>query len=380
MILTVKKNIGKLLLVIVIIVLFLCNFNTLKSLFITNLSGLYLLTGNNQKALELADETLNSYFKTSATYYNAYTQKGDLNLLIEAYKLAPNNFTYLSKLAEDSIEQGKWYESQKYFNSLKLARHLSNKGLEFAYDNDDNISKKGLFYLCFARKISNDPIVSSNLGRALSYKYYCYNKGKILFDEAEKNDPKNPTYYSDLGYLAYRKMDYTLARSFYAISYRLDQNNYWNTISIADTFNIEKNYIEALEWLDKSKKMDPEIETAYYNSARIFDEIGKIDLAELEYKKIVEIKPMNYSPRYNWGVFLYTKGEYKKSITQLSMSIIFKEDFIWSYYYRSLVYEQIGNIEKALQDIQKGLLFDNTNKAFQDRFDDLKSKIDKTPD
>lgn len=349
-----------------------------KSLFSSNLSALNLLKGNKETSIVLANKAINTKKASSAAYYNLYIQKNDLYHLIQAYRLAPNNFTYLSKLAEDSIEKGKWYESQRYFNSLKLARYLSGRGLEFAYSNDKNISKKGLFYLCFARKISNDSIVSSALGRVLSSKYNSINKARILFEESIKNDIKNPIYYSDLANIEYRKKNYISARSYYIITYRLDPNNYWCLINISNTYRVEKNFTEAIKWLEKAKNLDAEIETAYYNSARIYEEIGNYDLADNEYRELIEKRSYDYSPRYNWGIYLYNRKDYLKAINQLTMSIIFKDDFVWSYFYRSRVYEKIENFTKAIKDMEKCIQLDSANISFKNKLDDLKSKINNT--
>ena len=378
MISPVKKYWILTLLLLTVFLLLIFQKYSVKSLFKSNLSALNLLKDNKEYSLKLANQALDDKKASSAAFYNLYIQKNDLYLLIQAYRLAPNNFTYLSKLAEDSIEKGKWYESQKYFNSLKLARYLSGRGLEFAYSNDEKISKKGLFYLCFARKISNDSIVSSALGRVLSSKFKSINKSRILFEEAIKNDIKNPTYYSDIANIEYRKKNYISARSFYIITYRLDPNNYSCLINISNTFRAEKNYLEALKWLEKAKKLDPQNETAYYNSARIYEEIDNLDFADNEYKKLIEIRPLDYSPRYNWGIYLYNRNDYLKSINQFTMSIIFKDDYVWSYFYRSRVYEKIGDLDKAIKDIEKCIKLDFANISFQNKLDELKSKINNT--
>lgn len=354
---------------------FALNFNLIKSYYYLNRSGLSLLKGNKELSLQYSDLAFDYGINSSGAYYNSYILLNEINTLQKAYELSQSNFFYLSRLACDSISQGKWLDSQKYFSGIKLARYLAREGASFVYDSDTDISKKGLFYLSFARKISTDPKVSYELGRALCWKYDSFTKGETLINEALMKDPKNPTFYRELGSICRRKKNYSKALSDFIVALRIDPNNYWTLIDIS-TILRDRGYLnEALKYLNRAKEIDPKIESAYYVSADIHKKLGNINLSYNEYQKIIELMPLSYSTRYNYGVFLYSAKDYDKAITQLTMSIILKDDYKWSYYYRSLAYEAISKLDLALADMKKVVSLDPENESFLKRFVKLESKV-----
>ena len=339
------------------------------------MSGLSLLKGNKELSLHYSDLAFDYGINSSGAYYNSYVLLNQLSSLQKAYELSQSNFFYLSRLACDSISQGKWLDSQKYFSGIKLARYLTREGTSFVYDGDPDISKKGLFYLSFARKISTDPKVSYELGRALCWKYNSFTKGETLINEALMKDPKNPTFYRELGSICRRKKNYSKALSDFIVALRIDPNNYWTLIDIS-TILRDRGYLnEALKYLNRAKEIDPKIESAYYVSADIHKKLGNINLSYNEYQKIIELLPLSYSTRYNYGVFLYSAKDYDKAITQLTMSIILKDDYIWSYYYRSLTYEAISKFDLALADMEKVVSLNPENESFLKRLYQLESKV-----
>lgn len=343
------------------------------------MSGLFLLKGEKDLSLQYSGLAFKYGANSSGAYYNSYILLNQLDLLKKAYELSPYNFFYLSKLASDAISEGKWFDSQKYFYGIKLARYLTKEGAGFVYDGNDVVSKKGLFYFSFARKISKDPKVSYELGRALSWKCNSFDKGEMLINDALKNDPKNPAFYREIGNIEKRKKNYSKALSNFIIAMKIDPNNYWNLIDISVILR-DRGYLEeALSYLDKVKEIDPKVESAYYISAGIYKMLDKLSNSYNEYQKIIELMPLTYSPRYNFGVFLYSIGEYDKAITQLTMSVILKDDFLWGYYYRSLAFEATSKFNEALADMKKVVSLNPENESFLRRVEKLESKISKTP-
>lgn len=363
---------------LILIFAFILNFYSIKSHYYLNVSGLYALKGNSKLSLEYLNLSLNSKFYPKGAYYHKYVLTDDFDSLKKAYENSQYNFFYLSKLAEDSIKKGKWKESQNYFSGIKLARYLSREGVGYVYNSDKDISRMGLFYLSSARKISSDPRISYEFGRALCWKYNSFDKGTLLIKEALKKDPVNSSYYRELGSIEKRKGNYPKALSCFIISKRIDPNNYWNYINIAEILRDESYLDESLKYLEKAKEVDRKIESAYYLSAGIYRKLDRLNLAYTEYQKIIEINPLSYSPRYNFGVFLYSVGEYEKAITQFTMAIIFKDDHMWSYYYRSLAFEKLSKFDEALSDMKKAIYFDPKNESFFVRLNILESKVNET--
>ena len=62
------------------------------------------------------------------------------------------------------------------------------------------------------------------------------------------------------------------------------------------------------------------------------------------------------------------------------MSIILKDDYTWSYYYRSLAYEAISKFDLALADMEKIVSLNPENKSFLERLSSLESKVSETSD
>jgi tetratricopeptide (TPR) repeat protein len=372
------KFITFVLVLLILILIFTFNLKLIKACYYLNVSGLFALKGNEKLSLEYLKLSFDSGVYSGGDYYQHHILTNNLDSLRRAYEISPSNFFYLTKLASASIENGKWFDSQKYFSGIKLARYLAKEGISFVYNRDDDISRKGLFYLSFARKISSDPRISYELGRAFCWRYNSFDKGNLLISAALSRDPKNPSYYGEIGSINKRKGNYSKALSYFVIANRIDPNNYWNFINIAEILRDEGYLDEALSFLGKAREIDPKIESAYYLAAGIYKKLDKLDNAYNEYQKIIEIDPLSYSPRYNFGVFLYSVGEYEKSLTQLTMAIILKNDHLWSYYYRSLVYEKLSKFNEALVDMKKVASYAPENDSFLRRLKDLESKVNET--
>ncbi len=85
-----------------------------------------------------------------------------------------------------------------------------------------------------------------------------------------------------------------------------------SSLLIPDVINYylgHKQNDKALDYLNKAIKQDPNNPTYYYARGNLYDlTLGKLDSAEADYKKAVELKPDYYDAIYSLGAMYYNKG------------------------------------------------------------------------
>ena len=349
--------------------------NVIMSLFYTNLSVLSALKGNSFNADHYLLLAKKNGFFNSGQYYHQYILDHNPSDLKKAFLKNPKNVNYILLYADETILKGDWLSSNQYFNNIPFARYLARRGMEIAYNQDAQLAKKGLYYLCFSRKILKDAQISNFLGSVLCNRYKSYQKGEPLLFDAIKENPKNPNFYNNLASVKSNERKIVLYRSFTETSRRLDDSNVQTYLSIGNSLIQENNPKEGIYFFLKAKNMDPKSSNIRYSLARAYEKLGNYSLAESEYLSAVGLNPYDYNPRYEWGVFLYQHKEYSRSIIQFSLAISLKSDHVLSFYYRGLCYMEKKNYSKAKDDFAKSLELDPNNQSIKNQLQYLEQKI-----
>lgn len=118
--------------------------------------------------------------------------------------------------------------------------------------------------------------------------------------------------------------------------------------------------------------MRPSSEEALYNRGLYYQETGKLDKAEEDYKTILS-KNSNYSDAYyNLGfIALVNKEDYPEAIKQFSNAIRANQNYVEAFYNRGLAYEYSGDKNSAIKDYRSALsIFPNYGLAL-DRLAEL---------
>ncbi len=340
-----------------------------------NRSALAFINNNIDGAVAFAKRGEQVQIKTQAVQdYHSYKLNQDYSKLQDAFHKHPTSFHYLMQYTEQSIAGREWYKVKPYFYSLRWARYLSAQGRSIAQESDDAIAYRGLFYMLFAKKISEDPRISHDLGSVLAFRHQSMEKAEVLLMDALLKENRNPLYYRTLGRLHAQRNPF-LAISFYECARRMDPGFYTTYINIGRIYFNEKKYTQAHDWFDRAKKIDPKRENAYFEKARIFIANEEIEKAHMEYRSIVKLIPGAWRPRYQWGVFLFRQKEFEQAVTQLTLTLTFNPDYFWAYFYRSSAYFQLQDYSNAMLDVEKALSINPDNVSADRLYQRIKNEI-----
>jgi tetratricopeptide (TPR) repeat protein len=299
----------------------------------------------------------------------------DMNDLKKAFFLNPTNVNYIFLYADETILKGDWLSSTQHFNKIPFARYLARRGAELANDSDPVQAKKGLYYLSYARKILPEPQISSSLGSILCFKYKSYKKGVPLLWEALKENPKNTSFYDSLSRVFANQEKKEMYRSLNELARRLNPLKINTFLNIGSSLVKDNKIDEGIQYFKYAKTLDPKMPQIHYSLARAYEKQEKTFLAEAEYLEVIELNPSDQGPRFEWGVFLFQKKDFSRALTQFTVAITLKPDFVWSYYYRSLCYLESKNLEKAKEDMEQCLLLEPTNQSFKNKLIDINSHL-----
>ncbi|MCX5700473.1 MAG: tetratricopeptide repeat protein [Candidatus Omnitrophica bacterium] len=117
----------------------------------------------------------------------------------------------------------------------------------------------------------------------------------------------------------------------------------------------EKSYNEMqIELTTKAISNNPNDVSAYYQRAGIYHEQGELDLALIDYNKVIELKPDFSTLVYCGRGDVYTlKGDFDKAIADYSKAIEMQPDFDYSYYLRAIAYANKKEYNKSWADVHK---------------------------
>ena len=356
--------------VVVGIFCFVSNFKSIKSLYYTNSSVLAALRGDTSLSFERSKIAKNNGFVNSGQSYHQFMLDHQSIDLRNAFTLNPFNVNYIFLYADETIMKEDWHSSSQHFNKIPYARYLSRRGSELANDQDPIQAKKGLYYLCFARKILSESPISNSLGSIFCFTYKAYQKGESLLWFAIKENPKNSSYYSSLSRMYANKNNPVLFRSMLEMARRLDATNVNLLTELGQSFVKEDKLEEGVAYYLQAKKIDPKKPQIYYLLAKAYEKQGNSFFSEIEYIEAINQNPLEHGPRFEWGVALFQKKDFKRAITQFTISSTLKPDHVWSYYYRGICYSHEKNFLKAKNDFNHCLALEPKNETFQRKVDE----------
>lgn len=116
---------------------------------------------------------------------------------------------------------------------------------------------------------------------------------------------------------------------------------------------------EALEEAGKAVRLDPRDPNAHYWRGRIHIRNKDLDAALEEFRAAVTLKPDFRDAHDNLGWIHFRKNRPDEALSHLSRSIDLNRENAWAYYLRALVFQQKGEMGKALEDAKRACALKN---------------------
>ncbi|MBW8050532.1 MAG: hypothetical protein FVQ77_09375 [Cytophagales bacterium] len=117
-----------------------------------------------------------------------------------------------------------------------------------------------------------------------------------------------------------------------------------------------------LKKLTDAIKANPEYALIYIHRAKVYEKINEISNAEADYKKVIEIDPLNYDANYNIGVMYYNNGfKIKNKVNAMDLQQYQKRgkqlEAQWKEYYEKSIpyFEKLYKIKQDDKSILQNL-------------------------
>ena len=150
----------------------------------------------------------------------------------------------------------------------------------------------------------------------------------------------------------------------------IDQNYGDAYLFLGYAYKDKKNYDKAYDYFTKAIETTPTLAHAYYERAKITDEIrGKPEEAILDFKKVLQYDPESYVGYFAKGKIEEKQQRYDSAIESYNKAIELYPDYAWAYVNRGLTYHKKAEsakggaryrelIDKAIEDYTEGIRLD----------------------
>ncbi|MHA2219527.1 MAG: tetratricopeptide repeat protein [Candidatus Hodarchaeales archaeon] len=120
----------------------------------------------------------------------------------------------------------------------------------------------------------------------------------------------------------------------------------------------EGNHEKAIDYYDKTIKLDPDYVNAYNNRGVSYDELEKYDRAIENFNKAIELKPEKADYYSNRGVSYRKLGKYERAIEDYDKAIELNPEEAVFYNNRGFSFLKLEKYERANEDYDKAIQLD----------------------
>lgn len=219
-------------------------------------------------------------------------KNAELNIK-EALKLAPSNPYIISR----------------------YAYVLMKKGI---YSEANNVIEKALL-------LDNSNKYILHINALIKTKICDYNASKIIYEKIlEKNPRYAPALYNLAFYYLYRQKPSNPEKAMKLLLKEIElyPNNLDPMVLLGGVFQQKKDYENALLFYNYALKRQPDLLHAIKSKAIVYRDMGKYDDSLSEFKKLIEIDPINSATYYvdiAWEVFR-VKGDPKQALYYINIA------------------------------------------------------------
>lgn len=307
---------------------------------------------------------------TEITSAKVYLQQKNMDkaeeMLLLATKNEPTNPepSYLLGV-EIYGKQKKWAEMVKYFDlSVSISPMFKDK-----IDNVkkkywvDNFNAGASYYNALLKGEAKDP------DKVYAAALESFNNCLLI-------DPEKGETYSTLAQVYLFGSDIENAKATMKKAIDLNTTDITNFVNLGNIYYKEKNYPEALKYLNLGMEKDPGNVLAIKQIAFVYDAMGedaktKMDDAKAKeykakavdaYKTAIAADPQNPDLIYNLGVLYFQQKDFQNAADRFEQVSSMTPDASDALYNCGLSYENLENYKKAKSFLEQAYALDGTNK------------------
>ncbi len=256
----------------------------------------------------------------------------------KAVELKPNESKYYLARAENYMG----------LNETKKALADYEKAVEVDSKNEKALTSLGQFYL-FVRQFEN----SLN-----------------VFKKLEKEFPSNADGHFYQGMVQKEMGDTAAAIKSFENAVQIDLNHYNAHIQLGHMYS-EQNDELGLTYFKKAIDADEYSDEAHYGLGLLYQRLGELDSAIVNYQRTIDINARHYFAYYNTGYIMFSQNNWDRAIEHFRIAIKFAPDFAKGHYMLGLSNEGKDNFDQAKVHYERCLQVDPNFELAKERLNAL---------
>ncbi len=324
----------------------------------------YMGIGRNaleQKRLDDAISQFNQVIKMDESYSRAYAFRADAELQKEMWHEGTNDLITSMQCDWDEkaailISELKEPASSMMLSKLKIQATKSPNELTWPYltglmSMNNKKYKKAIEYFLQANKIEANPTIYQRLADC-----YCeigaYDEALASINQSLDMDSTELANLVKKAYIYYEMGNVKAAIAEWDNLLTIDPESSMGYGRRGWYKDMDGDLEGAIEDMTTSIVLNPDYAYAYECRGDIYMRQGKKELAEADFKKVIEIE--NSPEKYSCVEFAYQGlGQYDKAIAALDTIIARSEDYANDYYCAACLYSRMKDKENALKYLEK---------------------------
>ena len=254
---------------------------------------------------------------------SVYGELGKFDSLIFAYDKSLS----ISNKYESEIKQSKMYYWASSFNAGVTYFQRGNKTTD--KDSAKVFYDKSIDAFTTGTKLEPD---SADTFKNLAFVYMSSGKNEEAIDPLKKLIQLNN---EQDGYKYLGQIYYTLGT--------MSKSNYTTSKDVKDSLEANKYFNDAIDILEKGKKLYPDDAEILKTLSASYVDIGKSDVALNSFKILVDKDPTDKVYRYNYGVLLLGSGDYETAVQEFEKAIELDSTYTNAIYNLGITYVKWGS-------------------------------------
>lgn len=173
----------------------------------------------------------------------------------------------------------------------------------------------------------------------------------------ENQRAKDPVYQYNLGLFYLNNNSVDAAIRYFNTALTLKPNYDMALCGLGIAYSMKGDLRESIKYLQKCLQVNPALTEAHNYLGVVYQEMGFIDKAEEEYKKVLLDK--NYHSKelayYNLSRLYFAQERFQKALGYVQLSVKENSRFSMGHNLEGLIYEKLNDLPQAIKSYEKAL-------------------------